>query len=195
MDSVSDSTKPEVVFEDYVYYAALQRRDEDVLHRADSSTPMQDIWFSGIFPVTLKAEQSSDLPPMTEDEIEHANASRAVRITSWVSTFYLLMAGIFGPPGIPYAISQLGWVPGVIICFSTIVLFLSNVDLTAFLCARAVAVFACYGGLLLWALFLKLDSLRYPIKMYGGVAERIFGKAAGHFCTFLQTLQLIVLVS
>jgi len=58
-----------------------------------------------------------------------------------------------------------------------------------------VAVFACYGGLLLWALFFRLDSLRYPLETYGDVAERIFGKAARHVCTFLQTLQLVVLVS
>lgn len=57
-----------------------------------------------------------------------------------------------------------------------------------------VAIFACYAGLLLWMLFLRLDSLRYPLKTYGDVAERILGKAARHICTFLQTLQLIVLV-
>lgn len=57
-----------------------------------------------------------------------------------------------------------------------------------------VAIFACYAGLLLWVLFLRLDSLRYPLKTYGDVAERILGKVARHICTFLQTLQLVVLV-
>ena len=57
-----------------------------------------------------------------------------------------------------------------------------------------MAILACYAGLLLWVLFLRLDSLRYPLKTYGDVAERILGKTARHICTFLQTLQLIVLV-
>lgn len=57
-----------------------------------------------------------------------------------------------------------------------------------------VALFALYAGLLLWALFIRLDSLRYPLKTYGDVAERIFGKFARHVCTFFQTLQLLVIV-
>ena len=44
-------------------------------------------------------------------------------------------------------------------------------------------------------LFLRLDSLRYPLKTYGDLAERIYGKVARHVCTFLQTLQLVVIVS
>ena len=56
------------------------------------------------------------------------------------------------------------------------------------------AIFAFYSGLILWTLFLRLDSLRYPLKTFGDVAERIFGKVVRHICTFLQTLQLIVIV-
>ncbi|KAF8626471.1 hypothetical protein AX15_004862 [Amanita polypyramis BW_CC] len=49
-----------------------------------------------------------------------------------------------------------------------------------------------YSGLILWKLFLRLDSLRYPLKTYADIAERIYGKTARHICTFLQTLQLII---
>ena len=61
-------------------------------------------------------------------------------------------------------------------------------------CLALAAIFAGYAGLLLWVLFLRLDSLRYPLKTYGDLAERILGKTARHICTFLQTLQLVVIV-
>lgn len=190
----------EVVFEDYLFYAALQRQDEEAICRQVSAAGSTDTlrekevksWFFGIVADT-KADPS-ELPPMTEDEIERANASRAMRITAWASVFYLISTDILGPAYVPYAIAQLGWVPGIILCFISSVhlpLFISLIPIDV-LCL--VAVVACYAGLLLWTLFLRLDSLRYPLKTYGDVAERIFGKAARHICTFLQTLQLVVLV-
>lgn len=48
---------------------------------------------------------------------------------------------------------------------------------------------------MLWMLFLRLDSLRYPLKTYGDLADRIYGKVARYVCTFLQTLQLVVIVA
>jgi hypothetical protein len=58
-----------------------------------------------------------------------------------------------------------------------------------------VGVAATYSGLILWTLFLRLDSLRFPLKTYGDVAERIYGKYARHLCNVLQFLQLIINVS
>jgi hypothetical protein len=55
-----------------------------------------------------------------------------------------------------------------------------------------VGVLALYTGLILWRLFVRLDSLKYPLKTYGDMAERIFGKIARHVCTVLQSLQLLV---
>ena len=54
---------------------------------------------------------------MTEDEAERAKASRALRITSWASAFCLITTDILGPFSAPYAVSQVGWVPGVILYF------------------------------------------------------------------------------
>lgn len=51
-------------------------------------------------------------------------------------------------------------------------------------------VFAFLGGLLLWLLFLKLDSARYPIKLYGDLGQRIFGTWARYLSGFLQAIQL-----
>jgi amino acid permease len=51
-------------------------------------------------------------------------------------------------------------------------------------------VFAFLGGLVLWKTFLKLDSARYPIKLYGDLGERIFGVWARFLSNFLQLIQL-----
>jgi len=51
---------------------------------------------------------------------------------------------------------------------------------------------AFYTGLILWKLFVKLDSDQYPIRTYSDLGERIYGKWARHICTVLQSVQLIV---
>ena len=55
-----------------------------------------------------------------------------------------------------------------------------------------VGAMALYTGLILWRLFVRLDSARHPLKTYGDIAERIFGKTARHVCTALQSLQLLL---
>lgn len=55
-----------------------------------------------------------------------------------------------------------------------------------------MGVAACYTGLLLWWLFLKLDSDLYPVKTYSDLVERIFGRVARHLVNILQSIQLIV---
>lgn len=124
MDSAGDLPKTEVVvFEDYLYYAALQRQEEKLIGRQisnkgpDRAEGEKMSWFARIMDVTDAKSESSETPSMTEDELERANASRAARITSWISAFYLLTTDILGPFSIPYAFSQLGWVPGIMLCF------------------------------------------------------------------------------
>lgn len=56
----------------------------------------------------------------------------------------------------------------------------------------AVGLIACYTGLILWKLFLALDSDQYPIKTYSDVSERVIGRWFRHLCTILQSLQLII---
>ena len=118
-NSADDLPKNEVVFEDYLYYAALQRQEENLIGRQIPSEgpETKGAWFSMITTVTDAKSESSGTPSMTEDEVERANASRAARITSWISAFYLLTTDILGPFSVPYAFSQLGWVPGVMVCF------------------------------------------------------------------------------
>ena len=55
-----------------------------------------------------------------------------------------------------------------------------------------MGVMACYTGLLLWWLFLKLDSDVFPVKTYSDLMERIFGRPSRHVAAVLQSLQLII---
>ncbi|CAA7271203.1 unnamed protein product [Cyclocybe aegerita] len=113
---------------------------------------------------------------MTADEEERANASRALRLAGWGSIFYLITTDILGPFNAPYAISQVGWVPGVVLYF-------------------VMGIMALYTGLILWRLFIRLDSVRYPLKTYADIAERIFGRGARHVVNILQSIQLLVNVA
>ncbi|KIL60799.1 hypothetical protein M378DRAFT_83314 [Amanita muscaria Koide BX008] len=155
--------QPKAAFEDYLFYAQLQRREEETASRISTSEDE-------------KTEQPVAHPPMTPEQTERASASRALRLTSWISVFYLITTDILGPFNAPYAISQTGWIPGVLLYFF-------------------MGVAATYSGLILWQLFLKLDSVRYPLRTYPDIAGRIFGKAAQHICTFLQSLQLLMNVA
>jgi len=58
-----------------------------------------------------------------------------------------------------------------------------------------VGVIAFYTGLILWRLFIRLDSVKYPLKSYADIAERIYGKTARHVCTVLSSVQLLVNVA
>ncbi|KAF8663982.1 hypothetical protein AX16_000833 [Volvariella volvacea WC 439] len=113
---------------------------------------------------------------MAPDQIERMNISRALCIASWASIFNLITTDILGPFNAQFAISQVGWVPGIILYFY-------------------MGLAALYTGLILWRLFIHLDSVRYPLKTYADIAERIFGRTARHACNILQSIQLLVNVA
>lgn len=102
--------------------------------------------------------------------VEQANL--ALRNASWVAVFYLITTDILGPTSAPYAISQLGFVPGSLLFF----LF---------------GIVAAYTGYLIWQLFLKMDSAKYPLRNYGDTAGRVFGGYARYIVDFLQAIQLL----
>lgn len=114
-----DPPTANVEFEDYLYFAAVQRREEDLanlpiseIEKADKSN-----WFNRLSehkgPNVNVNVQAIDNPiPPTQDELERENASRALRLASWASVFYLITTDILGPFNAPFAISQTGWVPG-----------------------------------------------------------------------------------
>ncbi|KAG6812379.1 hypothetical protein H0H92_003192, partial [Tricholoma furcatifolium] len=157
----------EPVFEDFLHYAAIQRRLEDE-HLSPEAKEKTSKWsrFSEYKGANVNIDVRNANLRTVIDDSERTNALRALRTASWASAFYLITTDILGPFNAPYAISQVGWVP--------------------------VGLAALYCGLILWRLYVRLDSLKYPLKTYGDIAERIFGKTARHVCTFLQSLQLIV---
>jgi len=55
-----------------------------------------------------------------------------------------------------------------------------------------MGIIALYTGLILWRLFVRMDSIRYPVQTYADIAERIFGKWARYLVNILQSLQLLV---
>ncbi|KAK4701208.1 hypothetical protein P7C70_g5023, partial [Phenoliferia sp. Uapishka_3] len=134
-----------------------------------------------------------DMAGMTESQIEYLNARRALRQAGWATVFYLityvvsrhffsltadhripfLSCDILGPFNAPYAIMAVGIAPGVLlyVLFGTI---------------------AAITGAMLCRLFLRLDSVRYPIKTYGDLAGRVFGPWARHLCSILQSIQLVL---
>ena len=97
---LSHASHSEVVFEDYLFHAALQRKEEG----------SQEVNSE----ISQVIDDSKGLQTLSPDEQERMEATRALRIASWISTFFLLTTDMTGPVTAPYAISQVGWVPGVI---------------------------------------------------------------------------------
>ena len=98
--ALSHASHSEVVFEDYLFYAALQRKEEEGSQEANSDKVIGD---------------PQGLSSLSLDEQERMEATRALRIASWISILFLLTTDMTGPVTAPYAISQVGWVPGVIL--------------------------------------------------------------------------------
>ncbi|KAI9694370.1 MAG: hypothetical protein M1820_008970 [Bogoriella megaspora] len=106
-------------------------------------------------------------------DAEWLAASRAARTATWGAVFYLITTDILGPFSVPWAMTQLGWGPGV----SLYTIF---------------GALAGYSGWQIWKMFLGLDSDRYPLKNYGDLAFRVYGQWARYFVNFLQSLQFFL---
>ena len=110
-------------FEDYLYFAALQRLAEET----DTSLPADEAkeqpqsksnWLTRLTDhkgqsVNVDIRSVENSAPPTADELERENNSRALRLASWSTVFYLITTDILGPFNAPYAIAQVGWVPGI----------------------------------------------------------------------------------
>jgi len=110
---------------------------------------------------------------MSDIEVEKLNARRMLRVATWSTVFYLITTDILGPFNAPYAIAGLGLVPGVILYFF-------------------FGIIAGATGIMLSFLYNRLDSDRYPIRTYADIAERVAGRSMRHFCSILQSIQLVV---
>ena len=109
-----------VEFEDYLYFAAVQRREEDLAYLPASEVEKaggKSNWFNRLSEhkgpnVNINVHAIDNTITPTPDELERETASRALRLASWASVFYLITTDILGPFNAPFAISQTGWVPG-----------------------------------------------------------------------------------
>ena len=139
--AVFPSSHSDVVFEDYLFYAALQREEENSGQKVFSHNLDTDVQVDTQFTSENKTDGVADeprhLPPMTPDQHERAEAARALRIASWMSVFFLLTTDIVGPFTAPFAISQVGWIPGAIlfilrcVCLSVIFLPLIHIPISS----------------------------------------------------------------
>jgi hypothetical protein len=116
------SVNPVPQFEDYLHYAALQRLAEETTDTPadeDKEQPQgKSNWFTRFSDhkgqnVNIDVRSVENPAPPTADELERENTSRALRLASWSTVFYLITTDILGPFNAPYAIAQVGWVPGI----------------------------------------------------------------------------------
>lgn len=141
----------------YEHYAAIQREYED---RND---------FEGLR--ECQREQLSD--PHSNLSEEKIQSQIALRRASKYSVFFLITTDILGPSNAPYAMMQLGLVPGIILYI-------------------AFGVFAIIGGKLLSYAFCRLDSDNFPLRTFADLATRILGPWSRFGVAGLQFIQMIL---
>lgn len=171
-------------FETYLFYAREQRDKEAAEALKEGQRPPTG-WMSELFGLNRLAPDqasvaSTDEKKGTADEAailsitpsEYRAASSSLRTATWGTIFYLITTGtsivqttcsllmneldILGPSSAPYAFTQVGYGPGVA-------------------CFVVFGIMAAYSGFLLWHMFLKLDSERFPLKTFGDLGHRIYG--------------------
>ncbi|KAK4555623.1 hypothetical protein LTR86_007376 [Recurvomyces mirabilis] len=134
----------------------------------------------GILPtgdnVPLTGSDELQIAGLTDIEVDKVNAWRAIRQASWAGAFYLCTTDILGPFNAPYAFRQNGYVPGTLLY-----VFMGGL--------------AFYCGGLLWWLYVKLDSDRFPVKSYSDITERTAGKYMRVLVTWLVFIHMIVNVA
>ncbi|GAA5912023.1 hypothetical protein JCM8208_006461 [Rhodotorula glutinis] len=118
-------------------------------------------------------DATADLEGLSDRERELCDARRMLRVAGWATIFFLITTDILGPFNAPFAIANLGLGPGI----ALYVIF---------------GIVAGITGVMLQHLFLKLDSVRYPIRTYGDLGGRIYGVWMRHLCSILQAIQLIL---
>lgn len=142
----------------YFHYADIQREyeklnDGDGLYAAQREQ--------------MYTDPNSNISP------EKLDSQRMLRIAKAYSVFFLITTDILGPSNAPYAVAQMGWVPGVILY----VLF---------------GVAAAFGGWLLNYCFCKVDSNNYPIRTFSDLASRVVAPWFRYPFALLQFIQMIL---
>ncbi|KUI54668.1 N amino acid transport system protein [Cytospora mali] len=188
---------PNVTFEEYMFYAAQARAEEDAsISSASQASEKAKTTFMDVFVPSagggvreLKGAAATDgsggvlrelnlSDPQVRATItdeEWTNASRALRTATAAACFYLITTDILGPFGVGFALGTMGWGEGIGLY-------------TVF------GGFAGLSGYLLWKVFMHVDSYQFPAKNYGDLAYRIYGRWFRWIVNLCQGLQLLLSV-
>ncbi|KAH3668451.1 hypothetical protein OGAPHI_002205 [Ogataea philodendri] len=142
----------------YRHYADIQRSYE----QADD--------FDGLYAVQREQMRTDARANISEEKLD---SQRKLRQAKVYSVFFLITTDILGPSNAPYAIAQMGYVPGIILY----VVF---------------GIMAALGGYLLNYCFCKLDSNNYPIRTFSDLAGRAVGAWFRYPTALLQFVQMIM---
>ncbi|KAL9577552.1 MAG: hypothetical protein Q9212_006294 [Teloschistes hypoglaucus] len=183
--SAAKYNDPNVTFEEYFYYAQLSRAHPSEAPGSSSSNSVSPVSRNNPF---KRHESSGDKYPTVDEknsngsptadawhnvpDEDYVQASRALRTATWGAVFYLITTDILGPFTTAWAFSQMGFGPAVVLYF-------------------IFGCFAAYGGVLLWRMFLQLDSDQYPLRSYGDIAFRVAGTIVRHTVNITQSVQLL----
>ncbi|PQE31881.1 amino acid transporter protein [Rutstroemia sp. NJR-2017a WRK4] len=189
---------PNVQFEEYLYYARIQREQERQGLGPGERERMYREAITGVDATSAKESGDEEKKAIAESGDEKTSepvnektttasvvhsashvsagewesASRAARNATWGAVVYLITTDILGPSNAPWAVSQFGYVGGVMMYFF-------------------MGIMAFFAGWQIWRMFLKLDSDRYPMRTFGDLGFRIFGTYARHGINVLQSIQLL----
>jgi hypothetical protein len=197
---------PSVTFEEYTFWAKIEREMEAVEHKKFAAAVsaggikghLKAYFSNGNYfesgttksidegPVTTEAVKNekdhpssgSDTaitpiaPSQTHDmDAEWRQAARALRTTGWMTVFYLITTDILGWSQTPYVFASVGYGLGA----GTFILF---------------GIAAAFSGMMIWKVFLALDSSRYPVLSFGDPFFRLFGPKTRNFINATQALQM-----
>ncbi|KAK7943123.1 oligopeptide transporter protein [Apiospora aurea] len=172
----------DVTLEEYLHYASITRTEEKVADEKYRASKGPFTWRGLVRDRLARGSGGSHGGAAGTAHGDHGaveaewkNASRAVRTAGWGSAFYLIATDILGPSQTPWSFSQLGYGPG----FALYTVF---------------GVLSGYSGLILWRLFIQLDSDRYPMRNYADIFHRVFGPGMKHFVNITQAIQLIAVL-
>ncbi|RAL14160.1 uncharacterized protein BO97DRAFT_387551 [Aspergillus homomorphus CBS 101889] len=193
---------PSVTFEEYVYWAKIERAEEEEANRLyveergtlTVGKVIKNRFSKGVHHENKRKQEREAAAQITHGatddkkdaatvlasssslDPEWKTAARALRTASWGTIFYLITTDILGWSSCPFVYASLGFGPA-----------------TALYVIFGIA--AGVSGYILWQVFLKLDSSRYPMLSFGDTYFRVYGPKARHFINVTQSLQQFMTVS
>lgn len=207
---------PSVTFEEYTYWANVERAlEEEENRRYVSVTSGQGFlgviknYFTTNAYEDAKSREAREAPPITNSPSAYASekktsdvvpdhdlsvspiapsshmgdldaewrqAARALRNAGWGSVFYLITTDILGWGQTPYVFANTGYGLGIGVFI-------------------LMGIAAFVSGFMIFRVFIRLDSSRFPIVSFGDPFFRLYGSNMRHFINFMQALQMFLSVA